>query len=130
MAICGAKRSSLHRCSFLKTQPSRSFGSGSGAHLKNKPSRALLESLDQILTAAAASAASTPISATQDLESCRDAVPESPAGSPLPFSDERAALPVNLTTGRLQHNQKMVTFEKPSSFKWRLGQCTRRDAQA
>ena len=66
------------------------------------------------------SAATTPPSvsrciATQDLESCRDAASESPAGSPLLFCDERATLPVKLTTGRLQRDEKMGWANAPSA---------------
>ena len=53
-------------CPPLKTQPSRPCGSGSGPHLKDKPSRDILESLEQMeLTDATASAATTPIAALE-----------------------------------------------------------------
>ena len=121
-------------CPPLKTQPSRPCGSGTGPHPKDKPSRDIHESLEQMkLVSATASAATTPIPA-----------PDFPAASPLPCAVERAPLPAKLATGWLQHDEKMAiferspsfkltkmaTFEKPSSFKRRLGECTLREAQA
>jgi hypothetical protein len=46
-------------CPAFRIRRSRPFGSSIGAHLNNKPSRAHLESFDQILTAAAAVSAAT-----------------------------------------------------------------------
>jgi len=95
----------------LKTQPSRPCGSGSGPHLKDKPSRDILESLEQMeLIAATASAATTPIAA-----------PDSPAASPLPCAVEHAPLPAKLANGWLQRDEQIAIFEKPPSFKLRLG---------
>jgi hypothetical protein len=103
-------------CPPLKTQLSRSFGSGSGAHLKDTPSRDILESLEQMkLIADTASAATTPVAA-----------PDPPAASPLPCAVERTPLPAKLATGRLQRDEKIAIFEKSPSFNLRLDSC--RDA--
>jgi hypothetical protein len=98
-------------CPPLKIQLSRPCGSGSGPHLKDTPSRDILESLDQMeLIAATESTATTPVAA-----------PDSPAASPLPWAVERAPLPAKLATGWLQRDEKIAIFEESPSFKLRLG---------
>jgi len=107
-------------CPPLKTQPSRSFGSGSGPHLTNKPSRDLREALERMLLDATASAATISISPTRRTASqpgyCCNAAPESPATSlgtrdadsflwlrdSVPWEDERAALAAKVAPTLLQ----------------------------
>ena len=88
-------------CLSLKTQPSRPCESGGGPHLKDKPSRYILESPGQMeLTDATASAATTPIAAPS---------------SPLPCAVvERAPSHAKLASGSVKRLRTSFTLLRRS----------------